>query len=46
MPGPAWPAPPVRSLLPEGDIEAAYALQRLYVERAVEAAASWAARSA
>ncbi|MEU8625184.1 2-keto-4-pentenoate hydratase [Streptomyces sp. NPDC048669] len=29
------PCPPVRSLLPEQDVEAAYAVQRLYVERAV-----------
>ncbi|MFF0224192.1 fumarylacetoacetate hydrolase family protein [Streptomyces sp. NPDC004629] len=29
--------PPVRSLLPEGDVEAAYAVQRLHVERAVAA---------
>ncbi|MGW0457314.1 2-keto-4-pentenoate hydratase [Streptomyces tendae] len=27
------PCPPVRSLLPEGDIEAAYAVQRRYVEQ-------------
>ncbi|MEV0170162.1 fumarylacetoacetate hydrolase family protein [Streptomyces sp. NPDC050803] len=31
------PCPPVRSLLPEGDIEAAYAVQRLYVERGLAA---------
>ncbi|MGW4493208.1 2-keto-4-pentenoate hydratase [Streptomyces sp. NPDC004376] len=29
------PCAPVRSLLPEGDLEAAYAVQRLHVERAV-----------
>ncbi|MFB7677141.1 2-keto-4-pentenoate hydratase [Kitasatospora purpeofusca] len=31
------PCPPVRPLLPEADIEAAYAVQRLHVERAVDA---------
>lgn len=31
------PCPPVRSLLPEADIEAAYAVQRLHVEHAVTA---------
>ncbi|MGW6292614.1 2-keto-4-pentenoate hydratase [Streptomyces sp. NPDC055058] len=29
------PCPPVRSLLPEADVETAYAVQRLYVDRAV-----------
>ncbi|MER8015155.1 fumarylacetoacetate hydrolase family protein [Streptomyces griseoluteus] len=31
------PCAPVRSLLPEGDIEAAYAVQRLHVERGIAA---------
>ncbi|MEU6765706.1 2-keto-4-pentenoate hydratase [Streptomyces sp. NPDC046853] len=30
------PCPPVRALLPEADIEAAYAVQQLHVERAVD----------
>ncbi|MGW0886399.1 2-keto-4-pentenoate hydratase [Streptomyces sp. NPDC002671] len=31
------PCPPVRSLLPEADVEVAYAVQRLYIERGVAA---------